>query len=501
MTEENQLNENVKDRIISSEQRSLDYLMVPYDIRGTQAHTVMLIESGIVSDRDGQAILRALEEIRDEWDEGRYEIDPELGAHLSLEQAIEDRIGAEAAGSVHTARSRNDQVMVTEQMYFREQVLDRLEDLVSVLAALLEQARKHRDTVFPGYTHMRPARPTTFGHWCLALFDGLCRGWKRLRGVYDRYNQSPLGAVESYGTTWNIDRDRTAELLGFEGVWELPQDAITSRGMFQLNLLGALHEISVVAGRGVSDLLLYTTDEFNYVELGKKVSRQMNPATGSSVMAQKKNPDALELIRATVPRLAGLHRTAAGVLSDLPTGYNRDSRETKELAVQGLEQIEDLLNTFFPTIKTIKVNEDRARSAVVDQYALTTDLADVLSQNHDLPYRTTYRILGNLVQDLREEDRSLQDLTAEEVAEQARELNVDLDPKSEEMDLADHPERVLDERSHVGGTKPEEVDRLLTERSNQLDKLKEQIEKRREQVATSFRKLQETVHKIIKEED
>src|SRR5437763_13167093 len=219
--------------IVSPTQVALDEAMLPCDIWGTRAHLLMLHDTGIVSRHAAAAILRALDEVERAAGKGAFHIDPERGAQLSLEQAVISSVGVEDGSRMHTARSRNDQVMVTEMLYLRERALALASEACGLAAALLELAAEHISTVMPGYTHMQPAKPTTFGQWALAYTDAVIRGLFDLQHTWEVYDACPLGAVESYGTSWPIDRELTARLLGFSRVWEVPQDAIASRGMPQ----------------------------------------------------------------------------------------------------------------------------------------------------------------------------------------------------------------------------------------------------------------------------
>ena len=316
--------------IVSATQVTLDTAMLEYDIWGTQAHVLMLQSVGIISAPVAFRICQALGDTARAARSGEFKIDPERGAQLSLERAVIERVGTDDGSRMHTARSRNDQVMVTEMLHLRERALTLASEACGLAAALLDLAAEHISTVMPGYTHMQPAKPTTFGQWALAYADAVLRGLLDLRHTWEEYDACPLGAVESYGTSWPIDRELTARLLGFGRVWEVPQDAIASRGLPQLAYMDVCKRLALTASKLGADLLLFTTWEYGYVQLGEAVAQRLHPITGSSVMAQKKNPDALELIRATGHEVVGLASMAAHLLAGLPMGYNRDTREIKE---------------------------------------------------------------------------------------------------------------------------------------------------------------------------
>ena len=275
---------------------------------------------------------------------------------------------------------------------------------------------------------MQPAKPTTFGQWALAYADALLRGLADLRYTWDEYDACPLGAVESYGTLWPIDRQYTADLLGFSRVWEVPQDAIASRGLPQLAYLDVCKRLALTTSKIAADLLLFTTWEYGYVELGEAIAQRLHPITGSSVMAQKKNPDALELLRATGHEVIGLSGLATHLLAGLPMGYNRDTREIKEWSALGFDKTLSALSTLTATIATLSVNRERMLQAVRDNYSSTTDLADTIALKSGIGYRQIYAIIGGLVNSLIEQGKPLYTLTAGEIIAAAASagLNVQL---------------------------------------------------------------------------
>lgn len=286
--------------IVSSTQLSLDLKMVAFDIQGTTAHVLMLNKQKIINDKKTALIVKALKEISLEVDQRKFVIDPKKGAQLTLEAKLIEKIG-DVAYSVHTGRSRNDQVMVTEMLYLKNEVINLMKSFVPILTELFKLAKNNIKTVMPGYTHMQPAKPTTFGQWALAYLNGFLKSMKTVEYYFNLYDINPLGSCESYGTSWPLDREYTTKLLGFSKVWEIPQDAISSRGFVQLGYLNGLGEICLVASKLAQDLILFDTFEYGLIGLGDEVAQRLHPITGSSVMAQKKNPDVLELIRSTAP--------------------------------------------------------------------------------------------------------------------------------------------------------------------------------------------------------
>jgi argininosuccinate lyase len=454
--------------IVSPTQVGLDTVMLPYDIWGTRAHVLMLQATGILPTSAAVALCAALAEIEAAVADGRFAIDPALGAQLSLEQAVLARVGQADGSRMHTARSRNDQVMVTELLYLRERALTLATATLDAIAALLDLATAHTGTVLPGYTHMQPAKPTSFGQWALAYADALERGLADLRYTWGQYDACPLGAVESYGTSWPIDRALTARLLGFARVWEVPQDAIGARGLAQLAYLDVCKRLALTISKIAADLLLFTTWEYGYVQLGAAIAQRLHPITGSSVMAQKKNPDALELLRATGHEVIGLAGTAAHVLAGLPMGYNRDTRELKEGSALGFAKTLDALGILRTTLATLEVDAARMRAAVEANYSSTTDLADALAARYGVGYRQVYKIIGRLVDDLIAAGQPLGHLRAASITAAAAEAGLTLPVSDGEVQAALDPSRALAARIHLGGAAPAEMGRLLAGRQRTL---------------------------------
>jgi argininosuccinate lyase len=447
---------------------ALDTAMLECDVWGTQAHVMMLESAGIVPPEVALRICRALDEIGDAARRGDFQIDPERGAQLSLERAVLERVGTADGSRMHTARSRNDQVMVTEMLHLRERVLALAAETCGTVGALLELAAAHVETVMPGYTHMQPAKPTTFGQWALAYADALLRGLVDLENSWEGYDACPLGAVESYGTSWPIDRALTARLLGFARVWEVPQDAIASRGMPQLAYMDVCKRLAITGSKLAADLLLFTTWEYGYVQLGEAVAQRLHPITGSSVMAQKKNPDALELVRATGHEVTGLAAMAAHLLAGLPMGYNRDTREIKEWSALCFDKTLAALSILSVTLSTLHVERERMLEAVKANYSSTTDLADSIAQLTGVGYRQIYAIVGHLVDGLIEQGQPLQSLTAAGICAAAASSGVDITLTDEQVKAALDPARAVTRRTHTGGAAPAQMANMLSARRDSL---------------------------------
>lgn len=483
--------------IVSPTQVALDMAMLEYDLWGTCAHVLMLHETGIIPPDAAASICRALDEIEGATRTGAFTIDPERGAQLSLESAVIASAGVESGSRMHTARSRNDQVMVTEMLYLRERALELASETHGVVDALLDLAAEHAGTVMPGYTHMQPGKPTTFGQWALAYADALLRGLVQIQHTWDQYDACPLGAVESYGTSWPIDRELTARLLGFDRVWEVPQDAISSRGLPQLAYLDVCKNLALTVSKIAADLLLFTTWEYGYVRLGESVAKRLHPITGSSVMPQKKNPDALELLRATGPEVIGLAATAAHLLAGLPMGYNRDSREIKEWSALGFGKTLSSLSTLQITLATLSVDKERMLEAVRNNYSSTTDLADLVAQQTGVGYRQIYAVVGRVVDRAIEAGKPLYTVSAQEIVREAEEAGLHISVTEEQVREALDPARAVSRRKHVGGAAPEEMDRLLSARQGSLGAHEQWIGTRREKIDAARQETQNRANSVV----
>ena len=437
--------------IVSQIQMDLDLQMLVFDLWGTIAHTLMLYKQNIISEKQAKNILKALKTIKQKVNKSEYEINPAKGSQLSLEASVIELAG-EDGKAMHTARSRNDQVMTTELLFLKEKTLLQLDEIKKTIELLVKLSQKHQKTVMSGYTHMQPAKMTSFAQWCLAYAKALLRSASSFQYYYDQYNICPLGACEGYGTSWNINREYTAKLLGFSKVWDIPQDVVSSRGFYQLGLLKAQEELTLVMSKIAQDLLLFNTFEFGFVSLGENIAQRLHPITGSSIMAQKKNPDVLELIRSSSSNLSGLHSGLAQTLSKLPMGYNRDSREAKEYVSQGFSKTEATLSSLQEVLATIEVNKEKMLQLVEANYSLTTELADFISQETKIPYRTIYKIVGNVVAGKITNKQLVGDITIADLEKEAKKQDLSINLSNKQIQSALSPDQILQKRKHIGGS-------------------------------------------------
>ena len=389
-----------------SESVSFDHRLAAYDVRASIAHAEMLGEQGIIAKKDARAIVRGLKTIRRDIEAGRFPWDPALeDVHTNIEAALVERTG-DAGKRLHTARSRNDQVATDMRLWTRDQ-LDHIDDLLAALqAALVGFAEEHLDVVLPGYTHLQHAQPVLLAHHLLAYFEMFARDRQRFAELRRRVNVLPLGSAALAGTPYPIDRRRVAKDLGFEAISANSLDAVSDRD-FLIEFCAHAALAAVHLSRLSEELILWSTSEFGFIEIGDAFT------TGSSIMPQKKNPDAAELIRGKTGRVCGALTTLLTMMKGLPLAYNRDMQEDKESAFDASDTLEACLDVMARMIPSIQVNRDRMAGAVQDGYLEATDVADYLA-GKGVPFREAHRITGALVLYCIQEGKRLPELTTEE---------------------------------------------------------------------------------------
>ena len=385
---------------------SVDSRMYRQDIRGSIAHAGVLAKMGIVSDAEGTAIIEGLGGILAEIDSGKLQIDPAAeDIHSFVEGVLTERLG-DTGRKLHTARSRNDQVALDTRLYLRDRTADTIELIVKLINALCDQAEKNADAVMPGYTHLQRAQPITFAHQLLAYGMMLARDLGRLGDAVKRMNVSPLGACALAGTTYPIDREMSAAELGFDGICLNSLDAVSDRD-FCVELCSALALVMTHLSRLAEELILWTSWEFRFVELSDAYT------TGSSIMPQKKNSDMAELVRGKTGRLYGDLITLLTMLKGLPLAYNKDMQEDKEAVFDAFDTVQACLGVFAPMIETMTVKKDNMLAAAKSGFINATDLADWLAKR-GVPFRTAYKLTGEIVAWCIEHGKTLEDMTLEE---------------------------------------------------------------------------------------
>lgn len=366
-----------------------DKQLVKEDLTGSLAHASMLNKCGIIGDEEAAAIKDGLNTLmkKAETDELEFSVDYE-DIHLNLEKMLIDEIGP-LGGKLHTARSRNDQVATDMHLYLNNQVEHIIELISSFQTVLVEKAEQHVETIFPGYTHLQRAQPISFAHHMLAYFWMLERDKARFQDSLKRINVSPLGCGALAGTTFPIDREYTAELLGFDHIYENSLDGVSDRD-FILEFLSNSSLVMMHLSRLCEEIILWCSQEFKFIELDDTY------ATGSSMMPQKKNPDMAELIRGKTGRVYGNLMGLLTIMKGLPLTYNKDLQEDKEGMFDTVKTIAGSLQIFTGMIQTMTVNEDVMKKATKEDFSNATEVADYLAKK-GMPFREAHEIVGKLV--------------------------------------------------------------------------------------------------------
>ena len=380
-----------------------DKRLYAQDIAGSQAHCQMLVAQNIISQEDGEAIRQGLDTILREIESGEFQFSRALeDIHMNVEARLKDLVG-EAAGRLHTARSRNDQVATDFRLWVRD-ALDRLDGATQELqAALIDQAEAGAAIIMPGYTHLQPAQPVTFGHHLMAYVEMLGRDRGRLADCRRRMNESPLGAAALAGTSFPIDRDATSASLGFDRPCANSIDAVSDRD-FAIEFLSAGALIAVHLSRLAEEMVLWCNRGFGFVELSDAFS------TGSSIMPQKKNPDAAELVRGKPGRVIGALNSLLIVMKGLPLTYGKDMQEDKEPVFDAAETLMLSVSACAGMVRDLKPNAEAMRAATQQGFITATDLADWLVRTLGMPFRDAHHVTGSLVKAAEQQGCDLADL-------------------------------------------------------------------------------------------
>lgn len=420
----------------------VDSRLALHDIRGSAAHARMLAECGVLSPGERDSILAGLDEIGEEIAAGDFPWSTRLeDVHMNIEQRLTEKIG-EAGKKLHTGRSRNDQIATDIRLFLRAAVDSITLELKRFQGGLLELAEREADTIMPGFTHLQVAQPVTMGHHLLAWYEMLERDKGRLADCRTRMNKCPLGAAALAGTSFPIDRQATAQELGFEAPTRNSLDSVSDRD-FAIELASAASIVLVHLSRMAEEMILWTSQQFGFIELPDRF------CTGSSIMPQKKNPDVAELVRGKAARAQGNLVQLLTLMKGQPLAYNRDNQEDKEPIFDTVDTLRDSLTAFADMVPAMEVNRRRCRDAARAGFATATDLADYLVRNN-VAFRDAHAIVGKAVRYATESERDLADLSLAELRQFSAAIDVDVYAV---LTL----EGSVAARCHIGGTAPEQV--------------------------------------------
>jgi len=458
------------------------------DIDGTEAHDIMLHEQGVIPLDALRLILSALEEIRAEWRQGEAEVGPEFeDIHEYIEARVIGKVGVEAGGMMHTGRSRNDQVMVDVRLRVREDLLEAAERVLDLVAALMDQAERHSETLMMLYTHGQHAQVGTFAHYLTAYADALLRDFQRLMECYARVNRNPLGAGPAGGTSFDIDRGRTAELLGFDGLVENSIDATSGRD-WAVEAAAVCAILMSGLSRAAADLITWSTAEFGYVELADEY------ASSSSILPQKKNPSTLELIRGKAGEASGALAELLTMVKGVSSGYYQDLQGTKPPLWRCLDAVNASLEVMAGVVSTLSVNEERMREVAEGSPAVAVDLAEGLVEAGGLSFREAYRLVAALAKEALDGGLGLRDLKPADVAEASlRVLGKRIEVDEAFIEDATDPRSSLLRRRSRGSPNPREAERMIVERRRRLKEHMALLEGRRSAVEAAKERLRKAV--------
>lgn len=421
---------------------SYDQRLAHYDIMGSIAHVRMLAKVSVITKEESEQIIQGLEEIGGEIKANKLEWSTALeDVHMNIETALVQKIG-DVGKKLHTGRSRNDQIATDIRLYLRNEI-----ELISVkldelIEALLNVAAEHYDTIMPGFTHLQSAQPVTFGHHMLAWTEMLLRDKSRLQDCQTRLNVLPLGSAALAGTSYPIDREYVAELLGFDSVTQNSLDAVSDRD-FAIEFSACASLIMMHLSRFSEELILWMSQANGFIDLGDAW------CTGSSIMPQKKNPDIPELVRGKTGRVYGDLMTLLTLMKGQPLAYNRDNQEDKEALFDAVDTVKMCLIAYTGLVPTITVNREAMYQAAAEGFATATDLADYLVVN-GLAFRDAHEVVGKTVQYAIQQSKALSELTLPELQQFSEVIKDDVFAVLE-------LEGSVAARNHIGGTAPEQV--------------------------------------------
>ena len=436
--------DGVTDKIADDFNSSIkfDSRMYKQDITGSMAHASMLGAKGIIEKSDADTLIDGLQGILDDLESGKLCIDFSAeDVHMFVEQELTTRLG-DVGKKLHTARSRNDQVALDMRMYLREETLTIVGKIKKLIDAILGQAQAHVETIMPGYTHLQRAQPITFGHHLMAYAMMLVRDIERFLSCNTRTNVSPIGCCALAGTTYDTDREMEAKLLGFDKIALNSIDGVSDRD-FCVEFLSCASILMMHLSRFSEEIILWSSWEFKFVELSDAFT------TGSSIMPQKKNSDMAELVRGKTGRVYGDLMALLTTLKGLPLAYNKDMQEDKEGVYDAIDTVKMCLDVFAPMVESMNVLEKNMLSAAQKGFINATDLADYLVKK-GLPFRSAYKISGQIVADCIKQNKVLEDLTVEEYKNYSDLIEKDV---FEQISL----KTCVEKRISKGGTSPKSV--------------------------------------------
>ena len=430
-----------------------DQRLFRHDIAGSKAHAQMLAHVGVLSEDECQQILNGLDQVLAEIESGQFQWSVSLeDVHMNLEARLTALIG-DAGKKLHTGRSRNDQVATDIRLYLRDEIDAIQTELKRLQIALIELAEREHDAIMPGFTHLQVAQPVTFGHHMLAWFEMLVRDAQRLADCRARVNVMPLGAAALAGTSYPIDREYTAKLLGFDGIAENSLDAVSDRD-FAIEFCAAASLLMTHLSRFSEELILWASAQFDFVDIPDSF------CTGSSIMPQKKNPDVPELVRGKTGRVNGHLISLLTLMKGQPLAYNKDNQEDKEPLFDVIDTLRGSLKVYADMMATLQIKRDNMEQAALQGFSTATDLADYLVRK-GVPFRDAHEVVGKAVRLGVDCGRDLAEMGLDELQQFSSAISEDV---FEVLTL----QGSVSARNHIGGTAPTQVKAAAARARNRL---------------------------------
>ena len=467
-----------------------DYAILYYDILGSEAHSIMLYEIGFLTLIDLKKILHGLEEVKRNPD--ILSTDSYEDIHEALEAFIIQKAGNRSGGKMHTGRSRNDQVVLDIHMKIREDINNICTVIIDLIDSLLEKAAENTETIMPMYTHLQQAQIGTFSHFLLSYVDALFRDMDRLIIAYGRVNRSTLGACAVGGTSINIDRNKTAALLGFHGIVINSIDATHSRDTL-IECATALCILITTFARIAEDLIIWSTVEFGYIDISDKYS------STSSAMPQKKNPDTMELVRAKAATAIGNIMTMFSIVKSLPSGYSRDLQDLKPVLWRTSTIALESTRIMNSVIKSIEVHKERMKEVSDNSYAISLDIAEQLVMRKGIPFRSAHKAVGALVERaVNKNNIALNMLQKEDVEVALKKIESDLQPDEVTQIIREMtPIKALELRVSFGSPNPKQQQDMINSAYNKLAVYIQELSKRKTDVKVAFDNLSNDVNRYL----
>jgi argininosuccinate lyase len=461
-----------------------DERLIPYDLWGSRAHVVMLARQGIIPRREARLLIKGLKEIEKSWRMGDFRLSPSKeDVHSSVEAWLIKKYGIDVGGRLHTARSRNDQVVLDMRLYLRNCALDFTAELTSFVPVLLSQAQKYRDVILPGYTHHQPAQVTTLGHLWLSFAGAFLRDGRRFQDWYERFNQNPLGSMTGYSTSFPIDRNLTSKLLGFDGPCQNSLDPIQNRwepeAEMAFDISVTMNHLSTLA----QTLIILSTGEFGMIGLDDAY------CSGSSMMPQKRNPDPLEVIKAKAAVAQGLLNSLLSIGKASFLGYNRDTQWAKYLIMDLIDESFYGPRIMSEIVSSLQIKEKQMAALSQKRFIAAPDLLERVVQKSGLPFRKAKVAVEKAVKYSEAEGVEHLSLSALKRALKEEGLNLKVDARL--IQVAQEPSNIISRRKAIGGTSPQALQNNIRFITSQLQVIQKWIVQRRKQQAAAKTRLAE----------